>query len=206
MAPKIAVENIKNLIVNGCQDHSSMLDAYKRFDKYLDEENIIRPVVVLSDGHSSSFDFSREKSIHSFITPRDTTCVTQLLDQSRNTKLYQKHNKKREELFTPCQTINREGFMNILVQIWNVWAPKDAIVNAVQRVGISRTGLDVRTMQQDKFEQAAKCMDTESSQPSLCTPKKALWSSFSTVVSPLTPNSLSNTARKKFRYGSSKYW
>ena len=77
---------------------------------------------------------------------------------------------------------------------------------AAQRVGISSTGLDVRKMQQDKFEQAAKCMDTESSQAPLCTPKKALRSSFSTVVSPLTPNSLSNTARKKFHYGSSKYW
>ena len=96
--------------------------------------------------------------------------------------------------------------MNILAQIWNVWAPKDVIVNAAQRVGISSAGLDVRKMQQDKFEQVAKCMDTESSQAPLCTPKKALRSSFSTVVSPLTANSLSNTAKKKFRYGSSKYW
>ena len=64
----------------------------------------------------------------------------------------------------------------------------------------------MRKMQQDKFEQAAKCMDTKSSQAPLWTPKKVLRSSFSTVVSPLTPNSLSNTARKKFHYGSSKYW
>ena len=164
MAPKVAVENIKNLIVssteNGCQDHSLMLDADKRFDKYLDEENIVHPVVVLSDGHSSRFGFAVlkflcDKSIHSFIMPPDTTGVTQLLDQSLNTKLHQEYSKKREELFTPFQTINCEGFMNILAQIWNVWAPKDVIVNAAQRVGISSTGLDVRKMQQDKFEQAA---------------------------------------------------
>ena len=141
MAPKVAVENIKNLIENGCQDHSSMLDAYKRFDKYLDEENIVRPVVVLSDGHSSRFDFAVlkflcENSIHSLITPPETTGVTQLLDQSPNTKLYQEYSKKREELFTPFQTINREGFINIFAQIWNVWAPKGVIVNAAQRVGI----------------------------------------------------------------------
>ena len=67
------------------------------------------------------------------------------------------------------------------------------IINAAQRVGISSTGLDVRKMQQDKFEQAAKCMNTERSQAPLCTPKKPLRSSFSTVVSPLTPNILSNT-------------
>ena len=156
MAPKVAVESIKNLIAssteNGCQDHSSMLDAYKRFDKYLDEENIVRPLVVLSDGHSFRFDFAvlkflRAKSIHSFITPPDTTGVTQLPDQSPNTKLHQEYSKKREELFTPFQTINCEGFMNILAQIWNVWAPKDVIVNAAQRVGISSTGLDVRKKQ-----------------------------------------------------------
>ena len=129
MAPKVAVKNIKNLTVssteNGCQNHSSMLDAYKRFDKYLDEENIVRPVVVLSDGPSSRFDFAvlkflREKSIHSFIMPPDTTVVTQLLDQSPNTKLYQEFSKKREKQFTPFQIINRKGFINILAQIWNV--------------------------------------------------------------------------------------
>ena len=85
MAPKVAVENIKNLIVssteNGCQDHSSMLDAYRKFDKYLDEGNIVFPVVVLSDDHSSRFDFAvlkflSEKSVHSFITSPDTTGVT----------------------------------------------------------------------------------------------------------------------------------
>ena len=101
----------------------------------------IHQVVVLSDGHSSRFDFAVlkflcEKSIHSFITATETTGVTQLLDQSPNKKLYQEYSKKREELFMPFQTINREGFMNIFAQIWNVWAPKDIIVNAAQRVGI----------------------------------------------------------------------
>ena len=101
----------------------------------------IHPVVVLSDGHSSRFDFAVpkflcENSIHSLITPPETTGVAQLLDQSPNTKLYQEYSKKRVELFTPFQTINREGFINIFAQIWNVWAPKGVIVNAAQRVGI----------------------------------------------------------------------
>ena len=68
-------------------------------------------MVVLSDGDSSRFDFAVlkclcEKSIHSFIMPPDTTGVTQMLDQSPNTKLHQEYSKKREELFTPFQTIN----------------------------------------------------------------------------------------------------
>ena len=57
--------------------------------------------------------------------PLDTEGVTQLLDQSPNTKLHQECKKKREQLFTLFQAINRKGFMNILAQIWNVWAPKD---------------------------------------------------------------------------------
>ena len=219
MAPKVAVAKIKNLIVssteNGCQDHSSMLDAYKRFDKYLDQENIKRPVVVLSDGHSSRFDFAvlkflREKLIHSFISPPDTTGVTQLLDQSPNTKLHQEYNKKREELFSPFQTINREGFMTILGEIWDVWAPKDVIINAAQRVGISSKGLDVQKMQQDKFEQAARCMETENNKTTQCTPRKTRSSEAATPTrmanAPTTPNSLSKIAKTKYRYGSSKYW
>ena len=39
MAPKTAIENIKNLIVSstekGSQDNHSLLDAYRRFEKYL---------------------------------------------------------------------------------------------------------------------------------------------------------------------------
>jgi len=76
MAPKAAVDNINNLIISsterGSQDHKSLLDCYKRFDKYLTEEKIQRPVVMLADGHSSRFDFKvlqfmRESQINLFI-------------------------------------------------------------------------------------------------------------------------------------------
>ena len=44
MAPKVAAENIKNLIISCTekvsQDNNSLLDAYKKFDKNLKEENI----------------------------------------------------------------------------------------------------------------------------------------------------------------------
>ena len=68
MAPKEAVERIPNLLIctngSGSQDHSTLLSAYQMFDLYLDENNIKRPVAVLSDGHSSRFDsdvFKRQK-------------------------------------------------------------------------------------------------------------------------------------------------
>jgi hypothetical protein len=61
MAPQKAVSNIKNLIISttesGSQDNCSLLAAYKKLDKHLTEQGIERPVVLLSDGHSSRFDF-----------------------------------------------------------------------------------------------------------------------------------------------------
>nr|XP_047132414.1 uncharacterized protein LOC124811153 [Hydra vulgaris] len=59
MAPKTAVKNIKNLIISstekGSQDNHSLLDLHKKFDIYLSEENIQRPVVMLADGQCSTF-------------------------------------------------------------------------------------------------------------------------------------------------------
>ena len=52
MAPKEAVMRIPNLLIStndsGNQDHCILLSAYQIFDRYLEENNIKRPVVVLS--------------------------------------------------------------------------------------------------------------------------------------------------------------
>jgi len=66
MAPKETVEKIDELLI------------------YLTKNNVNRPVVVLSDGHSSRFDFDvlqflRNKEIHLFITPPDTTGIKNLI-------------------------------------------------------------------------------------------------------------------------------
>ena len=118
---------------------------------------------MLADGHSSRFDFKvlhflREKQIHLFISPPDTTGVTQLLDQSPNQNLHREYNNMKNKLFPAFQTINREGFMKILGSMWDKWASKDTIITAAKRVGISKNGLNVKDMQQDKFQQAANCM------------------------------------------------
>ena len=144
MAPKEAVAQIKNLIISctakGSQDHNSLLEAYRKFDKYLTEENIQRPVVVLADGHSSRFDykvlyFLRENLIYLFITPADTTGVTQLLDQDPNSSLHREYDAEKKKLFPSFQTINREGFMTILGNIWDKWATSESIIKAARRVG-----------------------------------------------------------------------
>ena len=103
--------------------------------------------------------------INLFVSPPDTTGVTQLLDQAPNSQLHQNYNSTRDKLFTPFQTVNREGFMNILGTMWDDWASSDNLIVAAKRVGISKDGLNVNDMQQDKFEQTAILMkntDTES--------------------------------------------
>ena len=80
--------------------------------------------------------FLKEKQMNLFITPPDTTGVTQLLDQI-NQSLHTSYREHKNILFFPECTINHEGFMNILDKIWTEWKTADAIVRAAKRVGVS---------------------------------------------------------------------
>ena len=89
MVPKDAADKIRNLLIstseNGVSTNETFLAAVEEFDEYLAENKIKRPVVLLSDGHSSRFEydvlaFLRRKEIWLFVSPPDTTGVTQLLD------------------------------------------------------------------------------------------------------------------------------
>jgi len=61
----------------------------------------------------------------------------------------------------------------ILGRIWNNWAPKQSIVKAARRVGVTSSSLNVNDMQQDKFIRAATCIDTSDGiQPSTSTPAR----------------------------------
>ena len=99
MAPQEAVDKIQNLLISnterGSQDHTSLLAAYKKFDQYLSSHNI----VILSDGHTSRFDyevlkFLKEKSMHLFLGPPDTTSrpgeqrSTSFLQRRKETDVY----------------------------------------------------------------------------------------------------------------------
>ncbi|XP_065663558.1 uncharacterized protein LOC136085837 [Hydra vulgaris] len=207
LAPQKAVSNIKNLIFStiesGSQDNCSLLAAYKKLDKHLTEQDIERPVVLLSDGHMSRFDFKvlnffHKKQINLFVSPPDTTGVTQVLDQAPNQQLHRYYNNTRDILFFSFQTINRERFMNILGAMWNNWASAANIVAAAKRVGISKNGLNVDDMQQDKFEQIALLIDKSndvSLEPS--SPKKTR--SVISKDAPLatTPRSQSKVVKQK---------
>ena len=205
MAPKEAVEKIDNLLIsttdNGCQDHTSLLACYKLFDKYLDRTGIERLVVLTSDGHSSRFDFEtlkfcNEKKIRLFISPPDTTGVTQLLDQC-NKNIHLEYKVAKENLFTSLMTINLEVSMFSLADMWDTWATPKTIQKAARKVGISEEGLNFTDMQQEKFFQAENLMDIEKSAHSPM-PSSSSPALFSSTLSPASP--------KHLRKGSAMYW
>lgn len=80
--------------------------------------------------------------------------------------------------------------------MWGDWVSKESLVAAGKKVGISKDGLDVNFMQNDKFEQAAKCIDSDkSSTPSTSakTPNKA-------------PEKALIASPQHVRRNSAKYW
>ena len=108
--------------------------------------------------------------------------------------------------------------MTILGAIWGIWATKDSIINAGKRVGITKDGLNVNDMQQDKFKQAASLIANQqqghSGDVGPSTPKKQCTRRASTQASQshsasqsaTTPRSMSKMAKRNHRYGSVDYW
>ena len=118
--------------------------------------------VVFSDGHCSSFDLDLLNFLKSikclFIRPPNTTVFLKVLDQVKQ-RLHHECRKSIARLFVPSVTINREDFIIILTDLWQIWAPKETIV-AGKMVCISHERLNVKQMQQAKFEQAAAYPET----------------------------------------------
>ena len=86
-----------------------------------------------------------------FILPPDTTGVKQKHDQV-NQKLHSVYREVKKDLFSDYSTINREGFMNILGEVWQKWyLLKDLLKAAGKRVGISEDGLNINWTQKKKF-------------------------------------------------------
>ena len=202
MAPNEAAAKIKHLLVttsdHGVSDGHTLLAAFKEFDEYLKANNIKRPVVLLSDGHSSRFDyhvmsFLQSRDIWVFLTPPDTTGVTQLLDQL-NKNIHHEYRKEKDEMFTEANSLNKEAFMLILANIWDKWATKPTLLKATKRVGVTNEALSIEFMQQDKFDRADNCIET---------PEEA---SVSSMQSTLTSPDSSFVVSPDKRRGSALYW
>ena len=119
-------DDIENLFVsttkNGVQDHKSLLQTYKFLNKILEQKDIKKHVLLLSDRHASRFDFDvpnylYEQQIFLFISQPNTTGVTQLLDQI-NHSLHDNYRQHKKEEYLYHQSINCERFINIISKMW----------------------------------------------------------------------------------------
>lgn len=162
MAPKEAADAIDNLLVstteNGFMTGKACFKFYEMLDKYLTSKNVKRPVVVLTDGHSSRYDievlrFCEDKQIYQFVSPPDTTGLLQPLDQI-NSVLHSAYRRCIEKNFLPDSHVSRESFMLTLAEIWPNWVSKNSVKKSFKRCGITETTLDIDYMQQDKFASA----------------------------------------------------
>ena len=181
MAPREAVTAIDNLLVssteNGFITGKACLEFYKVFDSYLTKKDIKRPVVVLTDGHSSRYDlevlrFCQEKEILQFVSPPDTTGLLQPLDQI-NSMLHSSYRECAEKYLKSHEHLDRESFMKILAEIWPTWASTDAVKKSFKRCGITETNLDTNLMQKDKFVSAELLTASEPDKISPTTPAAA---------------------------------
>ena len=92
-------------------------------------------VKVLRRGVRSNFVFIFY-NIFMFLTPPDTTGVTQLFNQL-NKDLQHEYRSLKENMFTDFNSLNNEVFMMILGRIWNNWGQKQYIVKAAGRLGVT---------------------------------------------------------------------
>ena len=124
MTLKIGVEKINNLLVSttdpGYQDGRPCLASYKMFAKAVKKNKVQKPIIVLTDDHSSRYDvdvmqFCRKEDIHQFMGLPDTTEPTQLLDQVF-ANLHTCYSNEKDQVFVG-QKVNREGFTQILASI-----------------------------------------------------------------------------------------
>ena len=98
---------IPNLLVSttkkGVQDKESLEAALKYFNECMEKKNAKKPIVLVTDGHSSRFSHSSlvylsREHIEMFLGPPDTTGLTQLLDQI-NQSLHTHYRNTKKSLF-----------------------------------------------------------------------------------------------------------
>ena len=61
-------------------------------------------------------------------------------------------------------TVDREGFMEALGEIWSPWITADTIQKTAKLVGVSENGLDIDWMNQEKMDKAEMLIIKESDQ------------------------------------------
>ena len=89
-----------------------------------------------------------------FILPLHQIHLVWLWNKTKSTSFFLLLMKEQNLKCIQSTDINKECFMNILADLWNNWSKSERIMKAAKRLGISKDGLSIKWMDQDKFEQA----------------------------------------------------
>ena len=88
-------------------------------------------------------------------------------------------------------TVDKEGFMSILAEIWPTWATSDTIQKAAKLVGVSKDGLNVDWMNQEKFHKAEILLGAE---------QQTLTKSTSETFEVTTPEGMRRYSNEYYKY------
>eukprot|EP00734_Pompholyxophrys_sp_LG126_P000204 Pompholyxophrys_sp_v1_NODE_43_length_3196_cov_8.157275.p1 type:complete len:389 gc:universal NODE_43_length_3196_cov_8.157275:2112-946(-) len=142
----------------GIQTGSSLLDRLKMLDKELEANGIIRPIVIMTDNHSSRYDievlqFARNKQIRLWTERSCTSQWAQALDQfnkqfhdtwKSGVREY-KHQKKLSDglNFTENVKIDIPAVLEIFANVWfSGWSTAVDRQTSFRKVGITGSKID----------------------------------------------------------------
>ena len=60
------------------------------------------------------------------------------------------YSNEKDQVFDG-EKVSREGFMQILADIWDSWTTKESLLKAARRVGITSSGINIHDIQTEKF-------------------------------------------------------
>ena len=141
----------------GYQTGGSLLSTLKFWDRDLIRRGVPKPVVWMTDGHSSRLNlmvvrWCRENQWIMYISPPHTTGIHQPLDQIFKSW----HTTFNETVQKWCNThtgkdLDKSTFTALFSEAWSHWTRPDMIVAAFRRCGVTVAGLDAEAVDQKKF-------------------------------------------------------
>ena len=146
---------------NGVQTAESFMEHITLFDVELTKRDVPRPVVLLSDSHSSRKDtrvleLCKQLQIRLFFEPADTSGFLQALDQI-NKQCHERY-KKEKNRFKRSRTLNHgtdslntADFLSILARMWPHWSCPSDRVRSFERVGITQQIINTADIDRSKF-------------------------------------------------------
>ena len=96
-------------------------------------KGVQKPVLVVTDGHTSRFSLDSISYLFSNTT----------IGSNQSVPTHTHYRKSKKNIFSNNMTIDKEEFMSILAEIWPTWPTSESIQKAAKLVGVSKDGLNI---------------------------------------------------------------